>query len=231
MLSLNDIINVSFRKVGALSGKGYNADDVDNFIERVRESYEELSKKTIDQGEKIEKLETEKRKSDEKIKILAEKAEEYRAQEDEIKDALISAQKLGDASVREARHKAEIILNDANLKAERIIAGSDKKAYEQRKELERLQNEASDFRAKLLNMYKEHLTLINAMPVQRAEPEQEEIKQETKHEPQQEAAAQPQQTVEPVPEPEAKNTPEPLQAEISYFEEDDSENKPLPRRN
>ena len=122
MLSLNDIINVSFRKSGTFKGKGYNADDVDIFIEHVRESFEELNKKIVDQGEQIEKLTDEKKQAYEKVKVLADKTEEYRAQEDEIKNALISAQKLGDASVREARHKAEIIVKDAGIKAERMAA-------------------------------------------------------------------------------------------------------------
>ena len=43
MLTLNDIINVSFRK-SRLSG--YNTEDVDNFIDQVKASYDELMKKS-----------------------------------------------------------------------------------------------------------------------------------------------------------------------------------------
>lgn len=166
MLSLNDIINVSFRKSGF---SGYRTEDVDNFIDRVRESYDALLKKGVEQDEQIEKLKTDNQQMDDKIKILAEKIEEYRSQEDEIKKALISAQKLGDASVREARHKAEIIVKDANLKADRIIAGANEKITQQKTELEKLQRAASDFRSKLLNLYKEHLTMINALPTYKPE--------------------------------------------------------------
>lgn len=42
MLSLNDIINASFRKSGF---SGYRTDDVDTFIEEVKESYDALIKK------------------------------------------------------------------------------------------------------------------------------------------------------------------------------------------
>lgn len=166
MLTLNDIINASFRKSGF---SGYRTEDVDGFIDRVRESYEELLKRSTQQDEEIDRLKAENQQRAEKVKILADKVEEYRAQEDEIKNALISAQKLGDSSVREARHRAEIIIKDANLKAEHIIAGANDQVAEQKNELERLQKIVSDFRSKLLSAYKEHLTLIDALPVHKAE--------------------------------------------------------------
>ena len=165
MLTLNDIINASFRKSGF---SGYRTEDVDGFIDRVRESYDELLKSGTQQDEEIDKLKAENQQMTEKVKILADKVEEYRSQEDEIKNALISAQKLGDSSVREARHRAEIIVKDANLKAEHIITGANEKVTEQKNELDRLQKTVSDLRSKLLSTYKEHLTLIDALPVHKA---------------------------------------------------------------
>lgn len=161
MLSLNDIINVGFRKSGF---SGYRADDVDSFVDSVRESYEELLKRCETAEAEVVKLKEENRQNIEKLKVLANKIEEYRGQEDEIKNALISAQKLSEASVREARHKAEIILKDAELKAGRIIEDADRKIVEQKKEFERMQRTVADFRSKLLSIYKEHLTLIDALP-------------------------------------------------------------------
>ena len=161
MLSMNDIINVSFRRA---SFTGYRTDDVDQFVDDVKETVDSLIKKQIDQKEEYEKLKEENNQLLDKLKVLADKVEEYRMEEDEIKNALVSAQKLGDASIRESRHKAEIIIKDANVKAERIISGAEQSVIEQQKELERLQQTVSDFRSQLLNAYKEHLTLINALP-------------------------------------------------------------------
>lgn len=161
MLSLNDIINIGFRKSGF---SGYRADDVDSFVDSVRESYEELLKRCETAEAEAVKLKEENRQNIEKLKVLANKIEEYRSQEDEIKNALISAQKLSEASVREARHKAEIILKDADLKAGRIVEDADRKITEQKREFERMQKTVSDFRSRLLGIYKEHLTLIDALP-------------------------------------------------------------------
>jgi len=171
MLSLNDIINASFRKSGF---SGYRTDDVDKFIDEVKESYDVLIKKGIEQKEVTEKQKAENDQLLEKLKILAAKVEDYRSEEEEIKNALVSAQKLGDASIRESRHKAEIIIKDASLKAERIISNANQEISEQKKELDRLQQTVSDFRSKLLAIYKEHLTLIDALPTRKPEPAEEE---------------------------------------------------------
>ena len=162
-------------------------------------------------------MKAEDQQNREKLKILADKIEEYRAQEDEIKNALISAQKLSDASIREARHKGEIIVKDAELKAEHISADAEEKIVDQKKELERLKKAVSDFRTKLLGIYKEHLTLIDALPTYHPEP---------KREPAPQPKPQPVPVSEPVPQPEphAEETPAPEAALQQPAEEK------LPRR-
>ena len=214
MLSMNDIINVSFRKSGF---SGYKTDDVDVFIDQVRDTVEQMQKKEVQQAERIEKLKTENQQLTEKVKILADKVEEFRSQEDEIKNALISAQKVGDASVREARHRAEIILKDANLKAEHIEQEAKEKTLEQKREMERLQRSVSDFRTHLLAVYKEHLTLIDALPSNKSESKQESPVIES--------------TPEPVPEQKdetetetAQEVQNMFQADISCFEAEPDQN-------
>ena len=166
MLTLNDIINVSFRKSNF---SGYRTEDVDGFIDMVKDSYDLLIKKSIQQKEANESLVTDIKQLQEKMEVLATKIEEYRGEEDEIKNALVSAQKLGDASVREARHKAEIIIKDANIKAERIVLGAKQDLAAQSQDFEQLKQSVSDFRSKLLTIYKEHLTLIDALPTKTAD--------------------------------------------------------------
>lgn len=216
MLTLNDIINVSFRKSNF---SGYRTEDVDAFIDQVKDSYDQLLKKTMEQAEVYETLANEKKELEKKLSVLAEKIEDYRQEESEIKNALVSAQKLGESSVREARHKAEIILKDANLKAERILGTAKADVVEQQRELDELKKKVIEFRTKLLAIYKEHLTLIDAIPSRK-----EEFAQEGSH-----AAAEPGKEPEeheqqshympeelPVPaEPEPEYTPEPEKDDFS----------------
>lgn len=220
MLTLNDIVNISFRKANF---SGYRPEDVDNFIDRVKESYEALIKKGVEQKEELDRVHKENEQLQKKMELLAQKIEEYRNEEDEIKNALVSAQKLGDASVREARHKAEIILKDANLKAERIVASAEGEIDDQKNQLEELKKETSKFRASLLDLYKEHLTLIKAIPsykeeapvpAEKKEVEQEEPVVQKQEEPKQEETVQP--PIEPI-----NNSSEKLSfhAEVANFEE------------
>ena len=217
MLSMNDIINVGFRKSGF---SGYRTDDVDGFVDKVRESYDELLKRCSAAEEQCDQLKEENRQNLEKLKVLADKIEEYRGQEDEIKNALISAQKLSDASVREARHKAEIIIKDAEMKAGRIADDADRKIVEQKKEYERIQKMVSDFRSRLLSIYKEHLTMIDALPSykpdQTAVPKEKPVQQSPQMPPQ---PAAPQKT-EPEPVPADDGTEEEeSQPVVSNFED------------
>ena len=210
MLTLNDIINVSFRK-SRLSG--YNTEDVDNFIDQVKESYDELMKKNIELKEEMEKQNAEKEQLLKKLEVLAGKIEDYRQEEDEIKNALVSAQKLGDASIREARHKAEIIVKDATLKAGNIASAAEENIQEQKRELERLKKEVSDFRAQLLETY------IDAIPTYKPQPEQEAKPQ---------LAKEPEEA--PAPEEPTMELPPDFHVTIANFDDDldVSPQEPLP---
>ena len=85
-LTLEDIANISFPRANF---GGYRAEDVDAFIDDVQVSYDNVLKESAELKRKLA--------------ILAQKVEEYRNEEDSIRNTLLSAQKLADASVREAK--------------------------------------------------------------------------------------------------------------------------------
>ncbi|MBE6764854.1 MAG: DivIVA domain-containing protein [Ruminococcaceae bacterium] len=147
MLTLNEIRNVNFRKSNF---GGYRAEDVEAFIDEVQLSYDTLLKEN---AELVKKLE-----------VLASKLEEYQNEEDSIRNALMNAQKVGDASLRDAKHKAEIILKDATIKAEKIVSNAQAEIHHERDIIERMQRDIAEFKTKLLKAYKDHLTLINNLP-------------------------------------------------------------------
>ena len=162
MLTLNEIKNISFRKARS----GYKPEDVDDFIDQVVESYDLLIKKNIEQKETNEKLAAENERLQNSVKTLTEEkkkapapapapaakpaapapvraedmklSEECEYTQEEIKNALLSAQKLANATIREARQKAEVVLTDANTKAERIVSAAQGEVNEQKEELDRL---------------------------------------------------------------------------------------------
>ena len=147
MLTLNEIRNVNFRKSNF---GGYRAEDVEAFIDEVQLSYDSLLKEN---AELVKRLDS-----------LTAKLEQYQQEEDSIRNALMNAQKVGDASLRDAKHKAEIILKDATIKAEKIVSNAQIEIHRERDVIEKMQRDIADFKARLLKTYKEHLTLINSIP-------------------------------------------------------------------
>jgi len=93
MLTPQDIQNKEFAK--AVFG-GYDMAAVDDFLEKLTADYTDLYKEdAILKG---------------KIKVLVEKVEEYRSTEDAMRMALLTAQKMGDDIVQEAKKKSDEML-------------------------------------------------------------------------------------------------------------------------
>ena len=115
MLTPDRIKEKTFQTTGRGS---YRAEDVDSFLREVSASYEQMYKENTDLIKKIS--------------ILAKKVEEYRADEDSLKMALLNAQKLADKIVAEAKETAANEV--ASVKAEtdklRADAASDAAALE-----------------------------------------------------------------------------------------------------
>lgn len=71
-----------------------------------------------------------------KMKVLVDKIEEYRATEDAMRLALLSAQKIGKQIEEDAQKRAEEVINSANAQAEKVLGGLRKaKAEEEEKVL------------------------------------------------------------------------------------------------
>ncbi len=197
MLTVKEINEVSFGKAGF---SGYKPEDVDTFIDEVAASFQELEKardaaqqqaadlaqQNAQLSAKVAELTAKNGDSQKKLSILAQKIESYREEEEGIKEALLSAQKLAKESVQEARDKAAIMLADAQDSAKQILdeAQSDAnqllsdakaeaaktageymaQAETKKAELEEIKRQVSAFKVSLLEMYKKHLECIDHIP-------------------------------------------------------------------
>lgn len=150
MYTPEEIRNIEFTKA-----RGYKASEVDPFIDKCADTVEALIK--------------EKEELTKKLEVLADKLVEYRNEEDSIRSALLSAQRLGDTVVREANHKASLILEDANIKAEKITETARKNIQAEQEELQRVKREVAAFKNRLLTMYRQHLELIDVLPEETSE--------------------------------------------------------------
>ena len=182
MHTLNEIKNKKFDK----SAFGYKVEDVENFLNEV-----------IDY---VSALENEKAETEKKLVVLANKIEEYRNEEDSLRQALLGAQKLGDSILKEAKNRAEIIMRDATIKSENIVKNVKEDVKREEVILNKMKREVDAFRSKMLTMYNSHIDMIKSIP------ELEREKAEVVEEPQVEVvdtkAAEPEIKEEPKVEPE-----------------------------
>ena len=220
MLTVKEINEVSFGKAGF---SGYKPEDVDNFIDEVVESFTQLlaerddalqQEAQLDQQVKeltnqVAQLKAKNAELQKKLGILAQKIESYREEEDGIKEAILSAQKIGKDAIQEAKDKAAVMLADAEENAKALLANARDDAAkaareyaiqveQKRNELEEMKRQVSAFRVSLLEMYKKHLESINHIPSFRFKDTQPAV---SRPEPQ------------PAPQPEPEPEPQPVYRE------------------
>ena len=148
MLTIDEIKNVSFRKA-SFSG-GYNAEDVDEFIDEVIASFEQLKKEKTNLVHKIDRLAT--------------RLEEYRADEETVRNALLTSQKMSDACIKEAKEKAGRIIRDAEEKAQALSVEANKMTAMEKNNYLSLQADAVALRNELIELYRTHIKAIDELP-------------------------------------------------------------------
>ncbi|MDO5601869.1 MAG: DivIVA domain-containing protein [Oscillospiraceae bacterium] len=146
MLTAEEIREVTFDK----SVRGYRVEDVHAFLEEV--------------AVQMEALAAEKEELEKKVYVLAEKVSEYRKDEDNLKTALINAQRLGEQVIQEARQKGEKLLRDAGQKAERLEEEAKNRVEDERLNLARIQAEVAQFKGNVLSLYKQHIDSLSTLP-------------------------------------------------------------------
>lgn len=146
MLSPREISNKRFEK----SAFGYRADDVDSFLNSIAEEYS--------------KILNERNEFEAQLNKLSDTVEKYKQEESSLSSILIGAQKLGDSIIREAKGKAELIIQDAGIKSDKMLEGTHVRLEQEKREYSRLQEEVASFKSKIVAMYKTHLELVSALP-------------------------------------------------------------------
>ena len=148
MLTIDEIKNISFRKA-TLSG-GYRAEDVDAFIDDVIASFEQLKKEKTNLVHKID--------------VLATRVEQYRSDEETVRNALLASQKVSDACIREAKDKAAKIVRDAETKAQALLVDANKMTALEKENYLQLQADAVALRSELIELYKNHIQALDNLP-------------------------------------------------------------------
>lgn len=161
MFTHNEIRQTTFEKVV----RGYRPEDVESFLEQIADEYEAMEK--------------EKQDLEEKLFLLAEKVEQYKTEEESIKTTLINAQRLGESIVADARQKSDLILREATIKKNDILAAAHAEIDGNEETLKRLKREVSEFKINILSLYKQHIESLSMLPEERIEAAKEESLENT----------------------------------------------------
>lgn len=140
-----DITNKEFKK----SFRGYDMDEVEEFLEKIAEDYETLYKENSCLKEKIN--------------ALQENIDHYAKMEDTIQSTLLLAQNASDQAKRTAQKEAELVVLNANETAQRILDKAHSEVMKINDDFERTKQEFIMFKTKFKTFMQSQLEVFEAM--------------------------------------------------------------------
>ena len=160
MFTPQEVSEKTFPKSSSFSS-GYDLAAVDEFLDTLTEDYTALYKENAALKAKL--------------KILAEKLEEYRATEDTMRSMLLAAQKMAASMTDEAKEKSEKLLAEARSQREQILEEAQNAAavanrdFQQKTEAARQKLSAAeeamkDYVAKSLALCRTQMQFLEKLP-------------------------------------------------------------------
>ena len=140
-----DINNKEFKR----GLRGYNPEEVDEFLDEIIENYEELYKDNA--------------KLKEKLVLSNEQIEHYTKIESTIQNTLILAQNAADQAKTSAEKQAELVVKNANETAQKILDKAHNDTAQLTAEYEKIKQDFIKFRAKFRNFMNTQLQTFNEL--------------------------------------------------------------------
>ncbi|MDP9728408.1 DivIVA domain-containing protein [Alicyclobacillus tolerans] len=143
-LSPLDIHNKEFSR----SFRGYDEDEVDDFLERIIQDYEGLIRTNKELEEKIEQLN--------------ERLQHFTNIEESLSKSIIIAQETAEEVKNNAKKEAQLIIKESEKNADRIISEALQKSRKMAMEVEEIQRHAAIFRARFRSLIQAQLELLES---------------------------------------------------------------------
>lgn len=122
----------------AVSFRGYNADEVDDFLDMVGKDYEKLYKENIELKDRISRLQA--------------SVEQYKNMESTLKESIILAQNAAEEIKKNASEKADNMMTDAQNRASDIMRQTNDDILARKKELSDMHLEISAYKSQMKNI-------------------------------------------------------------------------------
>ncbi len=142
MLTPQDIDSKIFKQ----AMRGYAVDEVETFLQEVSEDYARLYRENLAAKERIE--------------MLSDAVRQYKAMEETLQNALSVAKRSGDDVKQNAYDRAEVIVRDAQIRAEEMIENANGEVEKIRYQYEQMKRSVEVFRAKVVSLLHAQLDII-----------------------------------------------------------------------
>ncbi len=144
----NEISNKDFKKIF----RGYDMDEVDTFLDSIREDYEKIYK--INSTLK------------EQVIVLKEKVDHYTNMENTLQNTLVLAQSAAQQAKENSEKEASILIKDAERQADAIIKEGEKRLGEINKEYEFMKQQFNAFKSRFKGMVESQLETIEKIEIE-----------------------------------------------------------------
>jgi cell division initiation protein len=130
--------------------RGYDPEEVQTFLEQIAEEMTRLLQEATDRTGQIQRLEAQVRANQER--------------EDSLRNTLVTAQKMTEDMKGNAKREADLILKEAEIKAERLLEQAHRKLAQVQGEIAELVRQRELYISKMRGLIKSHLELLDAQP-------------------------------------------------------------------
>ena len=129
--------------------RGYNADEVDDFLDLVGKDYEKLYKENAELKERVKQLD--------------KAIEQYKAMEETLQQSIVLAQTAAEDIKKSAAEKANVIVNEAQSKSENMYRQLDQDIQTKRNELASVQVEVSGYKTRIKGICSALLEMLDKL--------------------------------------------------------------------
>ncbi len=126
--------------------KGFDMEEVDSFLELIREEMEELLRENANLREESKRYE--------------KQLKEYKNIETTLKDTLISTQQMVEDYKKTAKKDAELIRKEAELRAEELLRDAQSDAIKIHEDITDLKGIRRHFKEELKRLIESHLSMM-----------------------------------------------------------------------
>ena len=126
--------------------RGFDIREVDTFLEQMAETVESLQKKNQNLGDEVRRLELE--------------IQGYRKREETFKRALLNSQKVLDQMKDNARRSAELIIAEAEVKAEKILNRAHNRLSQLHEDITELKRQRTQIEVQISSIIEAHSRLL-----------------------------------------------------------------------